>query len=152
MLTFSPSVKIKAGVWYLDRNRRQDPARRRHLLDAQPRRLLRHPLSQPEDRQAADDLGQHRVVALRLGRLRRRQVGDHAATPALRAPTDGEHDTFDYNDIRVAVGLEFNTLRQLHGMFEVGGAFDRELRLPERYAATLSRPNNTVFLRAGLAY
>ena len=60
-------------------------------------------------------------------------------------------DVFDYNDIRVAVGLEFNTLKQLHGMFEVGGAFSREVvyqsGLPHAFY-----PNNTVFLRAGLAY
>lgn len=60
-------------------------------------------------------------------------------------------DTFDYNDIRLAVGLEFKTLRQLHGMFEVGGAFSRELvyqsGLPHAFY-----PHNTVFLRAGLSY
>ena len=66
-------------------------------------------------------------------------------------PTNGTFDTFDYNDIRVALGLEFNTLRRLHGMFEVGGPFDREIvyqsTIPPDY-----RPNSTVFLRAGLSY
>ncbi len=36
-------------------------------------------------------------------------------------------DRTDYNDIRVGVGLEFETLSKVGGYFEVGGAFGREL-------------------------
>ena len=50
-----------------------------------------------------------------------------------RNPT--EYDDFAYNDIRVAVGLEFKTYRNLNGWFEVGGAFSRNLTF-----ATLIRP------------
>ena len=57
----------------------------------------------------------------------------------------------DYNDIRVAVGLEFrNRPRQcLSGYFEVGGAFNREL-YSNGYA--WYKPSNCVFLAGGLRY
>ena len=45
------------------------------------------------------------------------------------------HDLVDYDDIRIAVGLEFKTLRQLNGYFEVGLSCDRAVELPERLAA-----------------
>ena len=61
------------------------------------------------------------------------------------------HDLFEYDDIRIAVGLDFKTLRQLNGYFEVGLACSRQLSyasgLPSNYY-----PNNTVFIGAGLSY
>ena len=125
---FSPHMTLKAGVWYLNRVKHQAPARRRNRLDAQPRRLLRHPLSQPENGQAADDLGQHRVVAVRPGRLRRRRLDRPTQSPTAAEPyRPSSHDLVDYDDIRIAVGLDFKTLRQLIGHFEVGFACDRQL-------------------------
>ena len=63
----------------------------------------------------------------------------------------GTYTRFDYNDIRVAVGLEFKTPRQLEGHFEVGFSCDRQLvyqdLLPSMYV-----PTNTVYVAAGLAY
>ncbi|MCL2117850.1 MAG: hypothetical protein FWH27_05420 [Planctomycetaceae bacterium] len=57
----------------------------------------------------------------------------------------------DYNDIRVALGLEFrNKPKQcLSGYFEVGGAFNREL-----YSDGQSwyKPGSCVFLAGGLKY
>ena len=65
--------------------------------------------------------------------------------------SDGMLDTVDYNDIRIAAGLEFRTLRQMTGYFEVGLSCSRELiyesNLPPAYY-----PRNTVYIGAGFAY
>jgi hypothetical protein len=61
------------------------------------------------------------------------------------------HDLVDYNDIRVAVGLEFKTPRQMEGHFEAGLSCSRQLNylsgLPASYY-----PRNTVFIGGGLSY
>jgi hypothetical protein len=63
----------------------------------------------------------------------------------------GQNDAFDYDDIRIAAGVEFLTQRRMNGWFEAGGAFSRKLHyrsgLPENFY-----PNNAFFLRAGLAF
>jgi hypothetical protein len=61
------------------------------------------------------------------------------------------HDVVDYDDIRIAVGLEFKTLRQLNGYFEVGLSCARELNYQSGLPATYY-PNNTVFIGAKLSY
>jgi hypothetical protein len=61
------------------------------------------------------------------------------------------HDLVDYDDIRIALGLDFKTIRHLNGYFEVGLSCDRQLNyesgLPSSYY-----PNTTVFIGAGLSY
>ena len=56
----------------------------------------------------------------------------------------------DYNDIRLAMGLEFDRLNVLDGHIEFGVAVNRELipngPIPE------FKPSTTFFLGAGLAY
>ena len=59
-------------------------------------------------------------------------------------------DQFDYNDIRVNLGLETFGMRGLHMLFEVGYVFNREVLyrsgLPEY------KPSDTVMLCAGVSY
>ena len=69
----------------------------------------------------------------------------------LGIATDGEYDSFDYNDIRMALGLRFETLRKFNGQFEVGFACSRELI----YSSGLPNgfyPHNTVYIGGGLSY
>ena len=61
------------------------------------------------------------------------------------------HDLVDYDDIRIAAGLEFKTLRHLNGYFEVGLSCDRQLNY-ESGLPSAFYPNNTVFIGAGLSY
>lgn len=65
--------------------------------------------------------------------------------------SDGTFEPVDYNDIRIAGGVEFKGMRQFTGYFEVGLSCSRELvyqnGLPDAYY-----PNNTVYLGAGMAY
>ena len=78
-------------------------------------------------------------------------MGDYGGGNWSIVRTSGDKDEFDYNDIRLAVGLEFNTPRNFTGFFETGVAVERELRyrsgLPDVYYA---RP--TVLLHGGVAY
>jgi hypothetical protein len=65
---------------------------------------------------------------------------------------DGRRDYVDYNDIRVYLGLEFkpvDCMRGISGHVEVGWVFDRELRYLD---TTEFQPDDTLMLRAGLAY
>lgn len=63
----------------------------------------------------------------------------------------GLNDRIDYNDIRVSLGLEYETTTMMRGHMEVGYVFDREILfnsgMPGRFD-----PADTVMLRAGLDF
>jgi hypothetical protein len=64
----------------------------------------------------------------------------------------GTFDQVDYNDIRIALGFEFKPITTgMSGLFEVGGAFDRELVYASG-SPSVYRPTTTIFLRGVLAY
>jgi len=155
VLNFSPSFKVKAGVWYLNRN----------AIKILPSGGI---CWAPNADIYFDILFPNPKVAKRLTTWGNTEwwlygSGDYGGgkwsihrnngllQPNPYASTNGMADTVDYNDIRVAAGLEFKTLRQLHGMFEVGGAFSREL-VYQSGSPHAYYPNNTVFLRGGLVY
>jgi len=60
----------------------------------------------------------------------------------------GTRDQVDYNDLRFAIGLEFDRMDRIGGLIEVGTAFDRELLV--RSTGVKFSPSTTIFLRAGL--
>ena len=67
-------------------------------------------------------------------------------------PAAGTIDLVDYNDIRIAVGVEFKRLASgLTGLFEIGGAFDRSLDY-RSLAPPNFHPQSAFFLRAGLIF
>jgi hypothetical protein len=66
------------------------------------------------------------------------------------ADIDGGSNQFDYNDIRVAGGIESFGLRGFHSYFEVGYVFSREIVY--RYDLPEYSPSDTLMLRAGVAY
>ncbi len=153
VLTFSPTIKMKLGVWYLNRNVvtllpaggicwTPNPDIYFNILFPNPKVGKR--LTTMGNTEwwlyAAGDYGGGCWQITRENGLSPDPYG-----------TNGMHDTFDYNDIRVAVGLEFKTLKQFNGMFEIGGAFDRGVVYrsgePRAYY-----PNNTVYLRTGMSY
>ena len=152
VLAFSPCVKVKAGVWYLDRNLVKvlpaggvcwtpNPDVYFNILFPNPKIGRRLTTWGTTDwwLYASGDYGGGRWGIERESGL----------TPP--AATDGTFTSFDYNDIRVAVGLEFNTVRQLHGMFEAGVSFDRQIVYQDGIPGTV-HPDATVYLRAGLSY
>jgi len=62
----------------------------------------------------------------------------------------GPVDQVDYNDLRCALGFEFERASRLSGLTEIGLAFDRELVV--RSTGAKYSPSTTIFLRAGLVY
>ena len=151
VLKLSPRMTLKAGVWYLDRVQVK-------ILPAGG--LVWTPNADVD----FDILFPNPKVAKRLTTWGCTEwwlyaAGDYgggtwtsnATTDFYRRCPHGTYTRFDYNDIRIAVGLEFKTPRQLAGHFEVGLSCDRELV----YADDMPRyyyPNNTVYIGAGLAY
>ena len=68
-------------------------------------------------------------------------------TPAGMTP-EFSPDQYDYNDMRAALGIEFDRDTGLNALVEVGISFEREL-VP-RYDGSEFSPSTTIFLRAGL--
>jgi len=140
LLAFSPSVQVKAGVVYLDRQRIK-------LLPAggviwKPNSDTKFDILFPNPKLA---WRLHRVGNVDWWLYGRGEYGGDSWT--IRRPS-GVIET-DYNDIRTAVGLEFDNPTRLSGRFEVGVAFEREIY---QLGAVTMRPNTTVFLGGGLSY
>ncbi len=66
-------------------------------------------------------------------------------------PLNGLLDEVDYNDLRIALGVDFKGDR-LKGLFEVGYAFEREIRYASGTDPEAFRPDTSVFVRGVLVY
>ncbi len=142
VLSLTPSVQVKAGAVYLDRNRVKilpagglvwmpNPDVRFDILFPNPmasRRLM--------------DLGDTQLWAY----VRGEYGGGNWAVQRV----DGTFERVDYNDLRVMAGIDFDRAAGLSGLFEVGVAFDREIVY--RSPTPTFRPEPAVVLRAGLVY
>ena len=55
----------------------------------------------------------------------------------------------DYNDIRIGLGVEFETLTKVGGFFEIGGAFNREI-----YSGgnAWCKPDSMLYLKTGFVF
>ena len=138
VISLSPNMKVKAGIQYLDRQKIK-------LLPAggliwTPNSNTKFEILFPDPR-----------LAWRL-----RQVGNmewwfygrgeyggdswtiDAANPWTNAVGGGVIET-DYNDYRVAIGMEFDDHSRWDGYFEVGYAFEREIY---QWGMVTMRPNS----------
>lgn len=61
-------------------------------------------------------------------------------------------DRIDYNDIRVVLGVEWETPTLVRGHLEVGYAFDREILFNDTRNPPIFKPDDTVMFRAGIDY
>jgi len=139
-LALSPSWELKAGVQYLDRQRIK-------LLPAggliwTPNTDVRFELLFP-DPKLAWRLPNHYDADWWI--YTRAAYGGDSWT----ITTPGNVIETDYNDYRVAVGLEFDNPNRIDGYFEVGYAFKREIY---QFDAIQTEPKSSIFLGAGLAY
>ena len=152
VLTFSPSIKFKAGVWYIDRVKIKilpaggivwspNPDVRFDILFPNPKLTQRFTTVGNTEWwwYVSGDYGGGSWTVTR------------ANVPG--STVGGQLDQVDYNDIRVALGLDFKRLTGMgvNGWFEGGYAFDRELVYRGKHPATF-QPDGTFFVRAGLAY
>ncbi len=153
VLQFTPSFKIKAGVWYLDRNHAkilpaggivyQNQDVRWEILFPNPKLAWRLP----------------NYGSVEWWVYVRGEYGGGAWTVLRNSGGGLIDDSIDYNDLRAAVGVEFfrpggftGLIESgVSGLFEVGVAFDREVRFAEPTAAVFE-PDPNIFIRAGLAY
>jgi hypothetical protein len=150
VLTLSPSLQIKAGIWYLDRVKIK-------LLPAggivwTPNADIYFNILFPNPKAGK------RLTTVGTTEWWIYADGDYGGgtwtitrNSGLGIPTDGTFTQFDYNDIRVGVGLEFKTMRQFNGLFEVGLSCSRELIYRDN-SPSAYYPNNTVYVRGGLSY
>lgn len=143
-LRFSPAFEIKGGIVYLDRVRVK-------LLPAggivwTPNPDVRFDILFPNPKLAS------RFTT--IGNTDwwwyvRGEYGGGSWT-VHRAVTD-EFDKVDYNDIRVALGVDWIALRGWQGFFETGVAFDRELVYRSTPADDF-KPDPMIFLGAGVSF
>lgn len=140
VISLSPNMKVKAGIQYLDRQKIK-------LLPAGG--LIWTPNSNTK----FEILFPDPKLAWRL-----RQVGNMEWWFYGRGEYGGDSWTIndgggvietDYNDYRVAIGMEFDDHSRWDGYFEVGYSFEREIY---QFGTTTMTPNATVFVGAGLAY
>jgi len=153
LVTVSPSFQVKVGVIYLDRNQYK-------LFPAGG------VIWTPNDDVRFEILFPNPKLAMRLPGYSttewwlyaRGEYGGGAWTVEEIGPGGVSTVSFpvDYNDMRVAVGLDFMTVRGLNGLAEAGIAFEREIYYPTdpflMGGDSTFRPDPTVFVRAGLAY
>jgi hypothetical protein len=150
VIRLSPRMTIKAGVWYIDRVN----------IKLLPAGGL---VWTPNPNVVFDILFPNPSVAMRLSQTgntewwmyARGEYGGGVWTVRRNpdAPNfyDMSHDLVEYDDIRIAAGVKFETLRHFNGYFEVGFAFSRQLSYYSLMPANFY-PTNTFFLGAGLSY
>jgi hypothetical protein len=151
VISLAPDMKLKLGIWYLDRNRIK-------ILPAGG--LVWTPTADAK----LEAVFPNPRISMRLPGYStvewwlylRGEYGGDCWSVDLDAPGYGPHPyDIDYNDIRVGLGIEFTTVRQLTGLVEVGGAFGREVIYVEpigQPAIPAFRPNSTIFIRGALVY
>ncbi len=145
VLSFSPNVKVKAGAWYLDRNR----------IKILPAGGIVWTPQGPDGNVVFEILFPNPRIAFRLADYQNTEWwlygrGEYGGGAWTIKRTTGEKDRVDYNDLRASVGLEFIRPR-FSGLFEVGIAFEREI-LYVMEPPPVTHPHSTFFLRGSLAY
>ena len=147
-LRLTPTATLRAGVFYLDRNKIK-------LLPAggilwMPNQDTRFDLFFPEPKLA------HYVATLGNSDVWWYLSGYYGGGAWTIKQTDGTNDEIDINDIRIMLGLEIGKSDQIRqgfrlGFIEAGYAFNRELIYRVRSTSNLDLDNSFV-LRAGFAY
>jgi hypothetical protein len=147
IVSLTPSFKLKAGVIYYDRvNIKLLPAGGIIWI---PNDDVRFDIVFPEPRFAVRLPG---YSTTEWWLYARGEYGGGSWT--VKRANQTLHPTpeqADYNDMRVALGLEFTTVRELKGHLEVGLAFEREIVYRNSTTPTF-RPDPMVLVGGGLAY
>ena len=128
VMTFSPATKVKFGIWYLNLVHNKLLPAGGVVWSPNPNVRFDILFPNPEVHPAADARSAPRNGG---GTFPATMATTPGRSGGARNPADcaGALDQVDYNDIRIALGLDFKRLAgpALSGLFEVGGAFDRQL-------------------------
>jgi hypothetical protein len=142
IVTLTPTLQVAAGVVYIDRN----------LIKLLPAGGI---IWRPNPDARYDILFPNPKLARRYTTLGTTDIwwyvaGEYGGGAWTIQRAGGGSDDVDYNDIRVSLGVESFALSGLHGLFEVGYVFNRQIVY--RSATPEINPSDTVMLRAGLTY
>lgn len=143
VITVSPVWKVKIGAAYIDRNK----------VKILP---IAGVVWTPNDDTHWELVFPHPKLSNRLSTYNNTTfwwyvTGEYGGGAWTIRRASGFGDDFDYNDIRIALGIDWATQANWKGMFEVGYAFNRELIYRSGSPASFD-PSGTIMLRAGLAY
>ncbi|MCC7083685.1 MAG: hypothetical protein IT427_01615 [Pirellulales bacterium] len=151
VFTISPTMQFKVGVWYIDRNMIK-------LLPAvgivcTPNPDSRYEIFFPAPKLAhrCNTIGNHNIWAYVRG-----EYGGGAWTverPPGGSQTQTINDDFDYNDLRVAFGVDIlpETPNGLRGYLEVGYVFNRQLVFRSGDPSSFNL-TDTLLVGGGLSY
>jgi hypothetical protein len=144
IITISPTAQVALGVVYLDRNNIK-------LLPAfgliwTPNPDARFDIIFPQPKLA------YRMRTVGYTEWWWYVAGELGGGAWHFTRADGQEDAYDYNDLRLILGLEWKnqSVPGLGGYFEIGYAFNREID----YAGVNPDfdPDDTVMLRAGVTF
>lgn len=150
VLQFTPTVSIAAGVWYLDRNKVKLLPAGGVIWTPSPDTNFR--ILFPNPKLA------HRFTTVGTSEWWWYFTGEYGggAWSLERAPAmpggGARPEQIDYNDVRLAFGLEWIGQRGLRGHIEVGYVWDREIIFARTMQPDSFKPNDTLMLRGGLDY
>jgi len=146
VLSFSPAIQVRAGAMYLDRVRVKILPAGGLVWTPSPDTRFDILFPNPKIARRLTTVGNTEWWGYARGEY---GGGSWAIQRELMLP--GEIDRVDYNDLRFAMGVEFMRSQGLHGLFEVGFAFERELVYASRQPQAF-HPNPTVFLHGSIAF
>jgi len=143
VMTFTPTIQLAAGVIYVDRLDVK-------LLPAggviwTPIPDARYEILFPNPKLA------RRLTTIGTTDVWGYLAGEFGGGSWSIERADGSEDAFDYNDIRIIFGIETSALSGLKTNFEIGYVFNREI-IYKNGPPPDFEPNDTLMLRAGLAY
>lgn len=150
VLAFSPQLDFLVGVWYLDRNDiKLLPAGGVHWRpNTEWDAYLVFP--NPKIRKRSINVGSSQWWWYFSGEYGGgRWTIERSGAGAVPA---GTADDIDYNDLRAIFGIEWETQTQAHGHLEVGYVFDRELLFDETKMPAKLKLDDSIMLRAGVAF
>ena len=143
VLQFTPTIRVAAGVWYLDRNNVK-------LLPAggviwTPNADTNFRMLFPNPKLS------HRFKTMGTTEWWWYFAGEYGGG-AWTVRRAGGNDRIDYNDIRASFGLEWIGQRGVRGHIEIGYVWDREIIFVDTNSPRDFKPDDTVMLRAGIDY
>jgi hypothetical protein len=149
VLSFTPTIKVAAGVWYLDRNNIKLLPAGGVIWTPNPDTNFRILFPNPKLSHRFATVGTAEWWWYFTG-----EYGGGAWTVRRNAAINGgiSSDRIDYNDLRVAFGLEWISCRGIRGHIEAGYVWDREILFDLSKSPASWKPDDTVMVRAGIDF
>jgi len=143
-ITFNPTTQFKIGVVYIDRNEVELLPAGGIIYTPNPDTRWEIFFPRPKFAHRINTIGNTNVWGYLAA-----EYGGGSWT--IERPAGS--DSFDYNDIRVMLGVETapETLSGVKGLFEIGYVFDREVVYEDNPPDSF-KPDDTFMLRAGFSF